>query len=131
MYFDEGLETKASLLPPSALYPNDHPGKGLFTTIPRKAGDMLCRVPGYWMNCNYTRACAKLAKGDSYPLHPPEEEDGDSTWPHLTDLTYMTHKCPFNMINAGKIKDEAHTHTRTTPTHKPTAHTNTHERTHR
>ena len=115
------LETKPSNLPRSTKNPSVDPRRGLFTTIVRKKGDLLCAFPGYWMN-NDLCALQQNKEVDLYAFTPPSEQG----WPQMPELVYATHPCQANFMNDGVIGEEVHKHTHTyTRTHTHT-HTHTH-----
>ena len=103
LYFDLNLEERPSKIQPSPRYPNLIPGNGLFTTIARKKGELLCRFPGTWMHMEQKALAMADSNGDAYAFHPPTEDKG---WPPMRDLVYITHRCKANKINAGKVGDE-------------------------
>lgn len=109
LYFEKGFEVKPSEIMPSASHPNQNPGKGYFTTIKRSKGDYLCSFPGYWMASTvYPRWTREVKDSESYGFnfHQPNVKDG---WPDIQDLIYVSHACPANRINSGKIDTEVRT----------------------
>jgi hypothetical protein len=105
LYHEEGLEVKKSALPRSLSCPSADPGKGLFTKIKRKAGEVIVSFPGYWMEENVYGLGA--GRRDHYAFSIPR---GTGGWGAMHNLIYVTHPGQANYINAAKIGDEVPTH---------------------
>jgi hypothetical protein len=84
--------------------PHMHPGKGLFTTIPRKKDEHIISFPGYWMNSQAYGNKAKL--GESYAFCMPVDDRG---WDYIKDMVYVAHESQANFINAGIVGKEVQT----------------------
>ena len=112
LYYDANYEVRQSQIAPSKRFPDQDPGKGLFTTVDRFKGDFLCSFPGYWMAADvFPTWMDTVQDSESYgfQIKQPDIKDG---WPEMPDLVYVSHVCLANRINAGKINDEVHVHTR-------------------
>ena len=99
-HFQADVETKVSGVKSSAEFPDENPGKGLFTKTARKTKDFIVSFPGYWME-NHVFS----DKDGSYGFTLPR--DGD--WGPMHHLVYVTHKgCQANFMNAAVVGSEVH-----------------------
>jgi hypothetical protein len=96
----EDCEVKDSTLKPSTTFPSSSPGRGLFTKVARKTGDMIVAFPGYWMEENTFGHEDPTQQGNHYAFSVPED------WGSMPNLVYVTHNSQANFINAGVIGSE-------------------------
>ena len=107
MYYEKDVGVKKSTLPQSSKFPNTAVGKGLFTKIMRKKGEMIVGFPGYWMESNVYEEVPD--NQERYAFELPTT----GGWEGVHDLHYVTHACQANFINSALIGDEVHNHTHT------------------
>ena len=106
-YYEDNLDVKASELVCTDTKADDQPGKGLFTKVARKKGDLIAGFPGYWMETKMFEKTQHV--NELYAFNTPKH----GGWETVHHLVYATHSCQANFINAAVVNAEVRISIRT------------------